>query len=276
MQDWSKMQRNWQKIRDDKKVPKGAGGTGVSLGDAANKVGEAQKKGVKPFIAELVKFDDKLKKYKTALQATGQKQKDEKEKKKYQSLSAWMTDNIEKWVKSDKEQSETEIKELEWVDQECGYGSDWITLHTYNQPLVNLQIASGAAYKTSALKAGGDEAALDKKILDGDFPLGSTDAPNLITLFSPEVLKPLANIQEICAAASTGIAKLYTTKPAIAVALEGVANEAKRVTQGVLAISKAKKWGEVKTLHKVAASDVAILGTRLATLTNAVKARIGS
>lgn len=100
MHDWSAMRKTWQDSRDGMKVPKGA--TKASIGDAIKRVAVAQAKGLKPFVAELTKFDASLKLYKATIAKN----------KKYQPFATWIGNNIEKWVKDDKAAAENERAQL--------------------------------------------------------------------------------------------------------------------------------------------------------------------
>lgn len=233
MQDWSKMQGKWQRIRDDKKVPKGAGGSGLSIGDAANKVGEAQKKGLRPFIVELTKFEDKLKKYKTAMQAAVQKYQKEKkdaEKKKYESLNSWITDNIEKWAKEDKKDAADEIAMLK---------KNWNAAMLRQPSVLTSFLAQVCVDSAKAQKISDDDRAGRKH------PVAPGDVAKIDEVFDT-LVEVLSNVGKVC----TKLEEIYATSSEAAAtklkadskALKDKTEELKKEVAGV---SKHPNWYEV-------------------------------
>ena len=110
--DWSQIRTTWQTNRDSRHVPKGAGGTAVSIGDAIKRVGAAQAKGLNSFLKELAQLEAKLVKYKAAIAPKAAKPPKSPKDPNYKGFADWIKSDLEAWIKADKEAAKNEAAAL--------------------------------------------------------------------------------------------------------------------------------------------------------------------
>lgn len=251
MHDWSTMRKTWTSTRDGAKykVPKGAV-SGVSIGDAIDKVAAMQKKGgLKPLIAELTKLDGKLKTYKAAIT------------KKHKPFADWIGQNIEKWVADDKQACQSEINHLVAAEAEIDKTIALMLIKPFNAPLF--------AVKQSCLTARG----LD--VMSQNVPINPDEIPKLQGVFAV-VTNGLDAVAKICRSSAQGIAAANPAKPPIVDALSAAAEDSTRARDVVLGIALQGDWDYATGMaFKAADSHVTGYQYGLGELSKAVKARIG-
>jgi hypothetical protein len=255
MQDWSKMGMKWKQIRDLKNVPKGAGGRGISIGDAIKPVAAAQSKSLKLFVQELKRFDEKLAAYKTAILKNP---KDPKYKNN-KALADWIDDNLAVWVKDDKQLAEKEIPLL--------------TAAIEAIDLATWKMITPAGLNKALTDAAHESATAQGKDTTDNLPLVPADAARIEAVFAG-VTKGLTKVNGICAKAK--IVYGANSKEPIAAAFVALGKKAKWFQDEVNKSLEKQTWTGV-------ANHLKVLGNHsqswqisdLTAIDKAVRTRIG-